>query len=1073
MRRFLLTLVLACCALGITWGQQTISGTVTDIDGEPLIGASILVQGTTSGTVTDIDGAFSLAVPDEGEVLIVSYTGFGTQEILLEDGRTDYSIALEENAAQLGEVVVTALGIERRRDEDLSSATLVKADVLQRSGETGVVQGLAGKTSGINITRNSGDPGAGAYIQIRGQNTILGDASPLIILDGVPISNSNIGGGTGGVVQQSRLNDINPQDIESITVLKGASAAAVYGTGAANGVLVINTKRGRTAGKRFTVSAGLTYGLDEVNREYEKQDVFGQGSPYTSDNFEEFGRYVPNTGLSWGDRIADRSGTDEVDQSGGFFTGDQTGEVYYPLVSKGDRTVYNDVNRDQVFQTGNTLDMNVGVNFRTDNSNTYVSFSNLQQEGLLRGNSDYQRSTIRINQDFNLTDKINVRVNSSYSGVQSNRIQTGSNLAGLYLGYLRTSPDFNNTDYSGVYTDAEGIARNGHRGYRNYLGSSIPAYNNPGWTINRQVNPSEVDRFLVAPEVNYNILPNLKFTARYGLDYYTDERRTVFPVLSAGDYGQGGLFRDEITEKTQNLFLILNGNSSFGSALDLDYTLGYNYYENDYQRLSGSATNLLVPSDKFIIENAIASNNGSTQFLSNNRKNGVFGVLNFTIVEDLLVELSGRAERTVSLPDQVFFYPSVSLGYKIFDDDSKTVSFAKLRASYGEVGIEPPLYVNLSTFVSSSPGGGWGEALDGLNYGGSYARSSLQGNPNLTNEIVKELEFGGDFRFFQNRLSLGLTYYDRVTEDALLQVETPPSSGFTSRYANIAEITNTGVEFDFSYGVLTTGDVRWRIFGNASHNENTVTKLPDVSRLILNGFTSTSSALVEGAPFAALYGGRYAREADGSLSLNEFGFPYNDLEQGVIGDPNPDWRGGLGSELNYKGLSFSFLFETAQNQDMWNGTKGVLQYFGIDPLTANISTAPTDLQNAAGATIPAGTEFRGNVIDFGGGPVAADASWYLGNGGGFGSIDEQFIEDASWTRLREVTLSYALPISLLENVGLSDVSVGVTGRNLILWTPFEGADPDTNLTGASRGRGLAYFNNPGSRSVLFNLKFGF
>ena len=269
MRRFLLTLVLACCALGITWGQQTISGTVTDIDGEPLIGASILVQGTTSGTVTDIDGAFSLAVPDEGEVLIVSYTGFGTQEILLEDGRTDYSIALEENAAQLGEVVVTALGIERRRDEDLSSATLVKADVLQRSGETGVVQGLAGKTSGINITRNSGDPGAGAYIQIRGQNTILGDASPLIILDGVPISNSNIGGGTGGVVQQSRLNDINPQDIESITVLKGASAAAVYGTGAANGVLVINTKRGRTAGKRFTVSAGLTYGLDEVNREYE------------------------------------------------------------------------------------------------------------------------------------------------------------------------------------------------------------------------------------------------------------------------------------------------------------------------------------------------------------------------------------------------------------------------------------------------------------------------------------------------------------------------------------------------------------------------------------------------------------------------------------------------------------------------------------------------------------------------------------------------------------------------------------------------------------------------------------
>ena len=1074
MKRLWLVVAVVCLVCGIAMSQQTVTGTVTDTEGQGLIGASILVEGTTSGTVTDIDGNFSLAVPEGGEALVVSYTGFSSQNIELVEGQSNYDITMEENAAQLGEVVVTALGIERRRDEDLSSATLVEADVLQRSGETGVVQGLAGKTSGINITRNSGDPGSGAYIQIRGQNTILGDASPLIILDGVPISNSNVGGGTAGVVQQSRLNDINPQDIESITVLKGASAAAVYGTGAANGVLVITTKRGRTAGRKFTVNAGLAYGLDEVNREYEKQGVFGQGNPYTTENFDQFGRYVANTGLSWGDRIADRSGTDEVDQSGAFFTGDQTGTVYYPLVQKGDRTVYNDVNREQIFQTGSTLDMNVGINYRGDNSNTYVSFSNLQQEGLLRGNSDYDRTTIRINQDFNLTEKVNIRVNSSYSGVQSNRIQTGSNLAGLYLGYLRTSPDFNNTDYSGVYTDANGIARDAHRGYRNYLGSGIPAYNNPGWTINRQVNPSEVDRFLVAPEVNYQILPNLKFTARYGLDYYTDERRTVFPVLSAGDYGQGGLFRDEITEKTQNLFLILNGSSEISEAFSFDYTLGYNYYDNDYQRLSGSATNLLIPSDKFIIENAIASNNGSTQFLSRNRKNGVFGVLNFTIVEDLLVELSGRAERTVSLPDNLFFYPSISLGYKLLDNSTRGVSFAKLRVSYGEVGIEPPLYRNLSTFVSTSPGsGGWGDVLDGLNYGGSYARSSVQGNPNLTNEVVKEFEIGGDFRFLQNRLSVGLTYYDRVTEDALLQVETPPSSGFSSRFANIAEITNTGVEFDFSYNILTTNDTRWRIFGNASHNENIVTKLPDVSRLILNGFTSTSSALVEGAPFGALYGGMYDRNEDGSLVLNENGFPVNDPNQGVIGDPNPDWRGGLGSEFGYKGISLTVLFETAQGQDMWNGTQGVLRYFGIDPYTANISTAPTDLKNNAGATIPQGTQFRGNVVDFGAGPVAADASWYTANGGGFGAIDEQFIEDASWTRLREVTLSYALPARLLENVGLTDVSLGITGRNLILWSPFEGADPDTNLTGASRGRGLAYFNNPGSRSVLFNLNFGF
>ena len=1071
--RFSLIIVLVCFAFSVAFAQ-TVSGTVFDESGESLIGASVLVEGTSSGTVTDIDGKFSVAVPANSESLLVSYTGFSTLTVPLVDGQTEYTITLLENAQQLGEVVVTALGIERRRDEDLSSATLIKTDVLQRSGETGVVQGLAGKTSGINITRNSGDPGAGAYIQIRGQNTILGDASPLIILDGVPISNSNVGGGTAGVVQQSRLNDINPQDIESITVLKGASAAAVYGTGAANGVLVINTKRGRTGGKRFSVSAGFTYGIDEVNREYEKQGVFGQGVPNYED-YGAFGSFVPNNALSFGDRITDRSGTDQVDTDGAFFTGDQTGNVYYPITDKGDQTVYNEANRDQIFRNGSTIEGNIGVNFRGKNSRTFVSFSSLQQQGLLQGNSDYNRNTIRINQDFDLTDKLNIRVNTNYSGIESNRIQTGSNLAGLYLGYLRTPADFNNTDYSGTYTNDVGVPRDGHRAYRNYLGTSRPVYNNPGWTVNRQVNPNQVDRFLVAPELNYSFLPNLKFTARYGLDYYTDERRTTFPVLSGGDFGQGALSRDEITEKTQNLFLILNGNSDVTDGFNLDYTIGYNYFDNEYQRLSGSASNLLVQSDEFILSNAIAANNGSTQFLNRNRKHGVFGVLNATVAENLLVELSGRAERTASLPDQVFFYPSASVGYKIVDDDTRGLSFAKLRGSYGQVGIEPPLYVNRDVFVPSTPGsGGWGDVLESGNYGGAYARSAIQGNPDLTIERVKEWEIGGDFRFFQDRLSLGITYYDRVTQDALLDIDAPPTTGYTSVYRNAAELSNKGLEIDFGYRAFSDANRSLRFFGNFTRNRNIVESLPDVERYFLNGFASTSASLVEGEPFSVLWGGRFDRdESSGDLILNERGFPTNAAAQGVIGDPNPDWRGGLGAEFTYKGLSASVLFETAQGMDMWNGTNGVLYYFGVSPATANISTAPQDLTTANGNTIPAGTQFRGNVTDFGAGPVAEDASWWLGNGGGFGSIDEQFIEDGSWTRLREATISYALPTSLIEGTGLSNISVGVTGRNLILWTGFTGADPDTNLTGASRGRGLHYFTNPGSRSVLFNLRFGF
>ncbi|MCP9236057.1 SusC/RagA family TonB-linked outer membrane protein [Lewinella sp. JB7] len=1077
MKRLSLVIAFVCFACGLALAQQTVTGTVLDARGEPLIGASLLVEGTTSGTVTDIDGNFSIAVPAGAENLVVSYTGFTTNVVPIQ-GSAPLNIVLEENAAQLGEVVVTALGIERRRDEDLSSATLIETDVLQRSGETGVIQGLAGKSSGINITRNSGDPGAGAYIQIRGQNTILGDASPLIILDGVPISNSSVGNSTAGVVQQSRLNDINPQDIESVTVLKGASAAAIYGTSAANGVLVIRTKRGRTAGKRYSISAGITYGLDEVNREYEKQGMFGQGLPdiYAGVPYSEFGAWAPNNSLSWGDLIADRSGTDQVNTGGAFFTGDQTGTVYYPITEKGDQTVYNESNRDQVFRTGNTVDMNIGVNYRTDNSNTFFSVSRLDQQGIIDGQSDYSRTTVRINQDFNLIDNLNIRVNTSYSGISSDRVQSGSNLNGLYLGYLRTSPDFDNTDYSGVYTAANGLERPGHRGYRRYLGDARPTYNNPGWTINVQQNPNEVDRFLVAPEINWNILPNLTATVRYGLDYYTDERRTVFPINSAGDYGQGGLFRDEITEKTQNLFFILNGSSDITDKFNLGYTFGYNLYDNEYQRLSGSAQNLLYnsPNQEFILENATAPNQDTEQFLSRNRKNGVFGVLNAELFDNLLLELSGRAERTATIPDEIFFFPSISLGYKVLDDNTKPVSFLKLRASYGEVGIEPGLYQNRNRYIASTAGSeGWGDYLDGANYGGTFSRSSIQGNPDLTIERVNEIEVGADFRFLRNRLGLNVTYYDRKTQDGILELEAPPSSGFETVFANAAEISNRGVEIDAYYNIVSKDDINWRVFTNFTSNENTVEALPGVSRYILNGFTSTSSAVVEGAPFGALYGGVFLRDDNGSLVLDENGFPTNAPTQDVIGDPNPDWRGGLGTEFSYKGFSASVLFETAQGMDMWNGTIGVLRYFGIDPYTANIATAPTDLKTYLGSDIPAGSQFRGNVVDFGGGPVAETAEWYLDNGGGFGSVDEQFIEDGSWTRLREATLAYTLPNDFLGNSGLDNVTIGITGRNLVLWTDFTGADPDTNLTGASKGRGLHYFTNPGTRSVLFNLKFGF
>ncbi|WP_293298999.1 SusC/RagA family TonB-linked outer membrane protein [Allomuricauda sp.] len=1072
MRNYWMMLVFLCCSITAALAQEkNVSGTVTDQDGLPLPGVSVFIVGTNSGTQTDFDGNYSI-IAETGQTIRFSYIGQKTVEKTVGTSST-IDVQMEDDAQALEEVVVTALGFEKKKDDDISSSTIIKTDKISRSGEPNLVQGLAGKTSGVNITQNSGDPGAGAYIQIRGQNTILGNSSPLIIVDGVPVSNSAFGAGTAGVVQQSRLNDIPASDIESVTVLKGAAAAAVWGTGAANGVVVINTKKGKGYGK-MSIDITSSLSIDEINREHEKQSIYGQGAG---------GSWSSNaSGLSWGDKIAERAGGNDIfDTSGAYFVGNQTGNTYFPVTQKNSTEVFNDVNRDQIFRTGVTQNYSVGINFAESNSNTYFGLARLDQKGIINGQSDYERNTIRLNHFRKLTDKFSVRVNTSYAHSSSNRIQTGSNLNGLYLGYLRTAPDFNNTDYEGTYfasqTDPVGVA-NSHRSYRaRHLGEASAIYNNPGWTINNISNPNDVNRFTLSPELKYDLGDNTSITARYGLDFYLDKRNTYFPVNSAGDFSQGAYFRDDYTEKIENLNIFLNGDIEVSENSNLNWIVGYMLESNRYSRFS-SSTNIFLNPDpvRQLMNNATNENILAEEYNSLNRKNGAYYSLNFGY-KGLLLETTGRMERATTVEDTNFF-PSVSLGYDLTDNliESDFLSFAKLRASYGQIGIEPQLYLARDVFFASTAGAeGWGDFLDGANYGGTVRRGAIRGNPDLTIEKINEFEVGGDFRFFQDRFSFGLTYYDRLTTDAILELELPASTGYSSTYENAAEISNKGVEVDFNYSILRNENWKLDLFGNWTTYKNIVEKLPNVSRYILNGFTSTSSAVVEGEPFAAIYGGRYLRDDNGAIQLDEDGFPLIDAEQGVIGDPNPDWRGGLGMSLEHKGFKFSFLFETSQGNDMWAGTSGVLHYFGIHPNTAVETVAPTDLPRYSGGfggIIPAGTTFRGSIGDFGGGPVALEEGWYRTDGGGFGNLDEQFVQDASWTKLREISLAYSVPRAFLESTFLNSLEVGITGRNLLLITDFEGVDPEVNLTGASKGRGLDYFTNPATRSIILNLKLG-
>ena len=1089
----ILTLMSFLLCIQVAVAQGSISGNITDDEGVPLPGATVLVAGSNEGTTSDFDGNFSIRA-NTGAVLDFSYVGYKTVSVQVENQDQITVVLIADN--ELEEVVLTALGIEKKKDDDLSGTSVVEVDQLQRSGETGVLQGLSGKASGVQITRNSGDPGSGAYIQIRGQNTINGNNSPLIVLDGAPISNDNIGGSTGGVVQQSRLNDINPEDIESVSVIKGAAAAALYGTGAANGVLVINTKRGSKEAKGWSFNVKTSLSVDRINREWDKQDTWGQG--YDGIWYDEpgIGYFVENTGFSFGDEIALRSGgADVYDTSGGYFE-TQSGRQIGAIDEKNSQKTYNQENRDAVFGDGYTWETNASFSYNSEGSSTYVSISNLDQQGIIQGASDYTRNTLKLNNDTQLTDKLKVKVSSTYTSIDSNRIQTGSNLNGLYLGYLRTSPDYDIRDYKGTnYRISDGVTTvtpNSHRSYRRSGGSyrtfnnetgsfsyAAPTYNNPLWTINEQKSVNSVERFSFAPELNYDVADNLKIVARYGIDFYQDNRVDYWPTGSAGD-GSNGLWEENrISNKINNFKVFALGNTSITDDISLDYTVGYEANEETYRRLGAIETNFTNPDQVFLnTGNTTSENSNPDSYNQLVRKNGGFAVLDFSLFDDLLVQVSGRAETLSTLPGAgVIFYPSASVGYKITDLlSSDAVDFAKVRVSYGEVGIGANPYATSTVYGPGGVFSSWGDGLGGYLYGNPFTQSASRGNPDLKEERKKEYEFGLDLRLFDNAITLNATYYQSETRDGIIALPIPGSSGFTTTLQNAAVISNEGVEFDITGRILRTQDFGISVNANFTQNRNIVEDLQGSAYSILNGFTSTSSGIAEGYPFGVLRSGVYERDNGGNYVLNANGFPNAAAEKEVgVGDPNANFRAGFGLNIYYKNLSLTSVIETSQGNDVWNGTYGVLHYFGIHENTAvkTVNDTGGTIVNSFGTEIPAGATFRGYIEDFGGGPVAVDSEWWTTNGGGFGDVGEPFIMDGSWIKMREVSLSYNFTEAFVQDLGLTNLSLSVSGRNLFLWSAIDGFDPENNLTGASRGRGLEYFSNPGTSSFLTTLRLQF
>ncbi|MEJ1928790.1 SusC/RagA family TonB-linked outer membrane protein [Nostoc sp. NIES-2111] len=1074
MRRLYLLFVSVWVVAAAYAQERTVSGSVSaSEDGSLLPGVNVVLKGTTQGVPTDVNGAYTITVPGPEAVLVYSYTGRVSQEITVGD-RTTINVQLVSATQEMKEVVVTAQGISRNKRAIGYSTQTVGGDQLVQSRETNVVNALNSKVAGVQIISSSGTPGASASMKIRGDNGFSGSSQPLFVVDGIQIDNAENASSqdqdgnvpfTQGVTNSNRAIDINPNDIESITVLKGPAAAALYGVRAGNGVVIITTKKGRMGQGKPNISFSQSFQVDQVNKLPELQKKYSQGTG---------GQYRgPETGqrLSWGALIDTLRFLPDAS-----YEFDNRGRIVGQSQAPANASRVGAVdNPKDFFQNGYTSNSSISVSGGGTGVTYYASASHLNQSGIVP-NTGYQRTSIRATTEFQMSSKFKLTTSANYVNSAAQRAQQGSNTSGIMLGLVRTPITFDNSGgYSDPvndprsYTYSDGSPRNYRGGIKNPIGAW---YDNPYWVVNRNPYHDMTDRFIGYVSGSYSILPSLTLNAKYGLDAYTDSRFGGFDVNSSA-YSAGRVYQEKITNKVQDITANLDFEKDLNENFNVRALIGTEFYDN-------KTSNTYVQGDNMAIPGLFSMSNTSSLLQISNQsfyaRRSVFYDLTVGYQNKLFLNTAGRGESSTQLPktNSLFFFPSVSGSYILSEDigtkDGKFFNFIKLKSSYGLVGRDPGVnYGYKLTYGAPSWGDGYTNGVTfpfGGNSGygpGLTAQGSQPSLPNLglKPEFVQTIEVGTEISFIRDRLSADVTYYSNKTTNGIILAPIPSSSGYQYQLLNVGEMTNKGLEMILNATPVKAGDFRWDVTVNYTRNRNKVTKLaPGVDQVFLNGFTGTGSYFVPGQASGVIVGGTWERDAQGRKIIGDDGYPILSEKQQVVGNPNPRFLMGLRNSFTYKNLTLSFLLDWRVGGQMWNGTYGAMTTFG----TAKLS------ENRGDSVVFDGVLANGEKNTK---KVALDQAWYTGNGGGFGSNTADYVEDISWLRMREVTVGYSLPKSWLEGSRLGSVSVSVYARNLFLITGYRGIDPETSLTGTSRGFGLDYFNNPNTRSYGASLNVSF
>lgn len=1053
MRKFTLFLALMFfIGMQVVQAQtRTITGSVTNAeDGSSIPGVSVVVKGTTYGTTTDLQGKYNLNVPPDAKSLIFSFVGMKTTERNI-GAESVINVSMEPEVTAIEGVVVTALGITREKKALGYAVQDVKGDELNQAKETNIINSLNGKVSGLQITNSSGAVGTSSRIVIRGASSLGGNNQPLFIVDGIPISNTEFGaadgyGGTGkgnGANRGNGAADINPDDIESVSVLKGPNAAALYGSRAANGVILITTKSGSLkTGQRKTFGLGVELSnsttFETPLRLPDYQNEYGQG-------FNGQFSYVDGAGGGINDG-ADESWGPKLD------VGLMIPQYDSPIID-GVRQptpwVSHPDNIKDFLETGQTYTTNFAVTGGNQDASFRLSYTNLNQSGILP-NTDYKKNTLTFGASANPTEKLNISGSASYVMTESNNMPgVGYDAQNVFQQFIWASRQVNYSDLRN-YENPDGTKYNWNYNY----------HNNPYFTLYENLNILNRDRIFGNAKVLYKFTDDLSAFIRTGVDNYSNLNTSR---AAWGDIDNAyGYYNEALsTFKEINTDFLIMYNKKLSDKTGISFNVGGNNMNQFYHQTTGAADELAVPDVYTLTNSKVPLKTTSTE--RNKRVNSLYFSAQLAFLNALYLDFTGRNDWSSTLPDgkNSYFYPSVTASgvlTELFDIESDKLSFAKIRASWAKVGSDTDPYQLLPML---SFGDGWNASTKFLN---QFVPNNLP-NAELKPQFVNGTEFGAEFKFFMNRISLDITYYNQTTVDQIISIPISASSGYTSKNINAGEISNKGIEI--SLGIIpikTSSGFTWDINFNFAKNTNEVVSLAEgVEQYELGSYWDLKVMAIPGQPYGSLYGADFLRDPNGNI-INRDGVPVKgDLK--ILGNYQPDWVGGIYNTLDFKGFNAGVLIDFHQGGEMYCMTNAWGRYAGA---------LEESLIGREGGIIGVGVkevlDAEGNVTGYVPNNVVVTAEEY--NHAAFSNaIPAGSIFDASYIKLREVRLGYTF--KKLGDLPFNNLNISIVGRNLaLLQSNVPHVDPETSFN-SGNVQGLEFGQIPSTRSLGFNIGVNF